>query len=72
MIQLWIGLAVGTIMLAVIALLVWRERGLRRQLAEYRDLLSRAAEGRLGGGLVLSHSGWNGPFNSQAGQMERR
>jgi PAS domain-containing protein len=46
MIQLWIGLAVGTIMLAMIALLVWRERGLRRQLAEYRDLLSRAAEGR--------------------------
>jgi hypothetical protein len=46
MIQLWIGLAAGTIMLAVIALLVWRERGLRRQLAEYRELLSRAAEGR--------------------------
>jgi hypothetical protein len=46
MIQLWIGLAVGTIMLAMIALQVWRECGLRRQLAEYRELLSRAAGGR--------------------------
>lgn len=46
MIQLWIGLAIGIVMLAVIAMLIWRERDLRRQLAEYRELLSRAAEGR--------------------------
>ncbi|CAI8812685.1 diguanylate cyclase domain-containing protein [Pseudomonas serboccidentalis] len=46
MIQLWIGLAVGVVMLAVIVVLVLRERDLRRQLAEYRELLARAAEGR--------------------------
>ena len=42
----WISLAVGAILLAIIALLLWRERGLRRQLAQYRDLLTRAADGQ--------------------------
>ncbi|MFJ4195982.1 diguanylate cyclase domain-containing protein [Pseudomonas sp. NPDC089534] len=45
MTQLWISLALGTVMLAVIIVLIRRERSLRRQLAEYRELLTRAAEG---------------------------
>ncbi|MBV4457872.1 sensor domain-containing diguanylate cyclase [Pseudomonas sp. COR58] len=45
MTQLWISLAIGTVMLAAIIVLIRRERSLRRQLAEYRELLTRAAEG---------------------------
>ncbi|WP_085583377.1 MULTISPECIES: sensor domain-containing diguanylate cyclase [unclassified Pseudomonas] len=45
MTQFWISLALGTVMLAVIIVLIRRERALRRQLAEYRELLTRAAEG---------------------------
>ncbi len=44
MTDLWISLALGVVMLGLIVVLIWRERGLRKQLDEYRELLTRAAE----------------------------
>ncbi|WP_339464552.1 sensor domain-containing diguanylate cyclase [Pseudomonas sp. EA_65y_Pfl2_P74] len=46
MTQLLISLAIGTVMLAVIVLLIWRERGLLQQLDDYRELLTRAVDGQ--------------------------
>jgi diguanylate cyclase (GGDEF)-like protein/PAS domain S-box-containing protein len=46
MTQLLISLAIGAVMLAVIVLLIWRERGLRQQLDDYLELLTRAVDGR--------------------------
>jgi len=46
MTQLWISLAIVVVLMVVIAVLIRRERALRRQLDEYRELLTRAAEGQ--------------------------
>jgi len=43
---LWTSAAIGSVMLALIAMLIWRERTLRRQLAEYRDIINSLAEGQ--------------------------
>ncbi|WP_445177896.1 diguanylate cyclase domain-containing protein [Pseudomonas sp. McL0111] len=46
MTQLWISVAIGAGMLAVIIWLIWRVRGLQNQLTEYRELLTRAVDGQ--------------------------
>jgi diguanylate cyclase (GGDEF)-like protein/PAS domain S-box-containing protein len=43
---LWTSAAIGSVMLALIIVLLWRERALRRQLTEYRDIINNLAEGR--------------------------
>jgi diguanylate cyclase (GGDEF)-like protein/PAS domain S-box-containing protein len=43
---LWTSAAIGSVMLVLIVVLIWRERKLRRQLAEYRDIINSLAEGQ--------------------------
>ncbi|WP_160107939.1 sensor domain-containing diguanylate cyclase [Pseudomonas izuensis] len=45
MILLWTSAAIGSMMLILIVVLIGRERGLRRQLAEYRSIINDLAEG---------------------------
>ncbi|MNH84463.1 putative diguanylate cyclase [compost metagenome] len=43
---LWTSAAIGSVMLVLIVMLICRERKLRRQLAEYRDIINSLAEGQ--------------------------
>ncbi|HEF4760719.1 TPA: sensor domain-containing diguanylate cyclase [Pseudomonas putida] len=46
MILLWTSAAIGSVMLILIIVLIARERGLRKQLAEYRSIINELAEGQ--------------------------